>query len=171
MQLRALQCGAQRASFAFARASPARSLATAPLTVLTSEEEMIRDAGALWTTTTSFLSAPLLSLPSPGISSWQHLISRDAVTCTLLLRLLCLCVNWYVFNCRLFSCCHVAVVAVVAWAWARGSRVVPAAKFAQTVIKPRVRQMDESMTLAPEVKQGLFENGVRVTPSSVLGVV
>ncbi len=38
----------------------------------------------------------------------------------------------------------------------------PAAKFANTVVKPRVRQMDESMTLAPEVKQGLFENGVRV---------
>ena len=36
-----------------------------------------------------------------------------------------------------------------------------AAKFANAVIKPRVRQMDESMTMAPEVIKGLFENGVR----------
>ncbi len=36
-----------------------------------------------------------------------------------------------------------------------------AAKFAHSVIKPRVRQMDESMTMAPEVIKGLFENGVR----------
>ena len=36
-----------------------------------------------------------------------------------------------------------------------------AAKFANTVIKPKVRQMDDTMTMAPDVISGLFEQGVR----------
>jgi hypothetical protein len=36
-----------------------------------------------------------------------------------------------------------------------------AASFANTVIKPRVTEMDESMTMSPEVIKGLFSQGVR----------
>ena len=41
-------------------------------------------------------------------------------------------------------------------------------RFAQDVVAPRVRDMDENEMMDPEVIKGLFETGVRISCSRLL---
>lgn len=43
-------------------------------------------------------------------------------------------------------------------------------RFAQDVIAPKVREMDEKEVMDPEIIKGLFENGVRSSPTAWRGI-
>lgn len=106
---------ASRARVATVASVSRRCMSTAPLTTLSEEEEMMKEAGVC-------VQWPVLRMGCRprAIQDWFYTCSRVGIAC-----------------------------------------LATVARFAREEIAPKVREMDDSMTMDSDVIQGLFDQGVR----------